>query len=66
MSRSASCTRNSNIQRNIENGHYVHNSRFRNYGELPEDRPSWDYRFKRHGEEQAKLQQAERKIRKHG
>ena len=66
MSKSATCTRNSQIQRNIEGGRYVHNARFRDYGTLPEDVPNWDMRARRHGEQLAKLEQAERKIRKHG
>jgi len=66
MSKSASCTRNSSIQRKIENGSYVHNGRFRDYGTLPEDIPNWDYRARRHGKALAQLENAERKIRKHG
>jgi hypothetical protein len=61
MSKSATCTRNSNIQRKIQNGSYVHNGRFRDYGTLPEDIPSWDHRARRHGEA---LLKAERSIRK--
>ena len=61
MSKTAKCTRNSQIQRNIQNGSYVHNGRFRDYGTLPEDIPSWDYRVRRQGEMLARV---ERKIRK--
>lgn len=66
MSKSATCTRNSNIQRKIQNGSYVHNGRFRDYGTLPEDIPSWDHRARRHGQALAQEKNAQRKIRKHG
>jgi len=66
MSKSATCTRNSQIQRNIEDGRYVHNGRFRDYGTLAEDVPNWDMRARSH----AKAIQAEKNaqilIRKHG
>ena len=61
MSKTAKCTRNSQVQRNIQNGSYVHNGRFRDYGTLPEDIPSWDYRVRRQGK---MLEQAEKRIRK--
>ena len=66
MSKSATCTRNSQIQRNIQDGRYVHNGRFRDYGTLAEDIPNWDKRARRHGEAHAQEQNAQRKIRKHG
>jgi len=60
----AKCTRNSQIMRNIENGHYIGNKRFQGYGTLPEDIPSWDYRARRHGAVLAKLDQQKKSQKK--
>ncbi|NDG51937.1 MAG: hypothetical protein EBY39_02775 [Flavobacteriia bacterium] len=57
----AKCTRNSQIMRNIQNGHYVSNQKFRDYGELECDRPSWDMRVRRQGKQ---LQNIENKNKK--
>ena len=46
--RNAQCTRNSSIMTKISNGAYVQNTRFKDYGSLPEDIPSWDMRARRH------------------
>lgn len=61
MSKVAKSSRNSQIQRNIENGVYIGNKRFQGYGTLPEDIPSWDYRARRHAQA---LIKAEREIRR--
>lgn len=58
---SANCTRNSQIRRNIENGYYINNKRFRDYGSLECDRPSWDFRIKRHGQILAKIEREKNK-----
>ena len=61
MSKTAKCTRNSQVQRNMENGRYVQNGKFRGYGTLPEDIPSWDHRVRRQGKA---LERAEKRISK--
>jgi len=35
---------------NVSKGTYQQNNKFKGYGETEVDRPSWDYRVRRHGE----------------
>jgi len=37
--------RASQIMKNMKQGKYVSNNKFRGYGNTEVDRPSWDYRF---------------------
>jgi len=46
----SSNARASRIMTNVSKGTYQQNNKFRGYGETEVDRPSWDYRVRRHGE----------------
>jgi hypothetical protein len=61
--RNAQCTRNSSIMTKISNGTYVQNARFKDYGSLPEDIPSWDMRARRHAQVLKQLQTDKAKAR---
>tara|TARA_B110001454_G_C12668689_1_gene412740 strand:+ start:565 stop:759 length:195 start_codon:yes stop_codon:yes gene_type:complete len=45
----ANNARASRIMTNVSKGTYQQNNKFKGYGEIDVDRPSWDYRVQRHG-----------------